>query len=221
MKKAVLSWSGGKDSMLTLRELQRSGKYEVGTLLTTITEGYNRISMHGVRTLLLEKQAESLRIRLHKVYIPNDANNETYEKNMIDALAMYPALDVKEIAFGDVYLEDVKEYREKLIGRTRLASVYPIWKRDTKELISEFIDEGYKAVTVCIDTKKLPDSFLGRDLDNDFINDLPAGVDPCGENGEYHTFVYDGPGFREPVKFETGEKVQRGEFGFVDLVTIG
>jgi uncharacterized protein (TIGR00290 family) len=218
MKKVVLSWSGGKDSVLSLRELKRHGEYEVVTLLTTITEGYDRISMHGVRTLLLEKQAELLGIRLHKVYIPKDANNETYEKSMIEALAMYPAMDVKEIAFGDVYLEDVKAYREKLIGRTQLKSVYPIWKRDTKELITEFIGEGYKAITVCIDTKKLPESFLGRELDKDFIKELPANVDPSGENGEYHTFVYDGPDFREPVKFELGEKVRRGEFGFVDLV---
>jgi len=218
MKKAVLSWSGGKDSVLTLREIQRSNEYEVASLLTTITEGYNRISMHGVRTILLEQQAESLRIRLHKVYIPKDANNEIYEKSMLEGLAIYPALDVKTIAFGDVFLEDVREYRENLIAKTQLQSVYPLWKKDTTQLMSDFLESGYKSIIVCIDTKKLSESFLGKTIDETLIKSLPDEVDPGGENGEFHTFVYDGPGFLQPVHFSVGDIEKKGQFSFCDLV---
>ena len=216
-RKCVLSWSGGKDSMLSLRELQDDNSYEVVSLLTTVTEGYDRISMHGVRTLLLERQAESLGIRLHKVYIPKDANNETYEKSMIEALSIYPALNVKTIAFGDVLLEDVRKYRENLVARTVLQSIYPIWKKDPAQLINSFLQNGYKATIVCIDTQKLPESFLGKTLDKDLIDSLPDDVDPGGENGEYHTFVYSGPGFQQPVKFSIGDIERRGQFSFCDL----
>ncbi len=217
IEKCVLSWSGGKDSILSLRELQQNNSYEVVSLLTTITEGYNRISMHGVRTILLERQAESLGIRLHQVYIPKDANNETYEKSMIEALSIYPALGVKTIAFGDVFLEDVKAYRENLIARTQLQSVYPIWKKDTAQLMKDFLNSGYKSVIVCIDTEKLPESFLGKTIDKRVIDSLPDGVDPGGEHGEFHTFVYHGPGFQQPVNYSTGIIERRGQFGFCDL----
>ncbi len=217
IEKCVLSWSGGKDSILSLRELQQNNSYEVVSLLTTITEGYNRISMHGVRTILLERQAESLGIRLHQVYIPKDANNETYEKSMIEALSIYPALGVKTIAFGDVFLEDVKAYRENLIARTQLQSVYPIWKKDTAQLMKDFLNSGYKSVIVCIDTEKLPESFLGKTIDKRVIDSLPDGVDPGGEHGEFHTFVYHGPGFQQSVNYSTGIIERRGQFGFCDL----
>ncbi len=218
MKKTVMSWSGGKDSVLTLREIQHNSEYEVVSLLTTITEGHDRISMHGVRTLLLEQQAEVLNIRLHKVYIPKDANNETYEKSMLEGLAIYPALDVITIAFGDVFLEDVREYRENLIAKTQLQSVYPLWKKDTTQLMNDFLRSGYKSVIVCVDTKKLPESFLGKTIDETLIKSLPDEVDPSGEHGEFHTFVYDGPGFLQPVKFAIGEIERKGQFSFCDLV---
>jgi len=218
MEKVVISWSGGKDSILTLQELQTSGSYEVVSLLTTITEGYNRISMHGVQTILLEHQAESLGISLHKVYIPKNANNESYEKSMIEALSIYPTRGVRTIAFGDVFLEDVREYRENLVAYTQLQSIYPVWKKDTTLLLKDFLHNGYKSVIVCIDTEKLHESYLGTTIEETFIDSLPEAVDPCGENGEFHTFVYDGPGFKHPVRFTKGDIEKRDRFSFCDLL---
>lgn len=203
--------------MLALSELQSDRDIEVVSLLTTVTDAYDRISMHGVRTILLERQAEALGLRVHKVYMPKDANNQMYNDRFLEALRLYPALNVMTIAYGDIFLEDVRKYREELIRKTQFQVLFPLWGRDTSQLMRDFLGKGYKAVIVCVDTMKMPESFLGVTLDESVVDSFPAEVDPCGENGEYHTFVYDGPGFQFPVDFSVGHVEQRGHLHFCDL----
>lgn len=216
-EKILLSWSGGKDSCMALYEVQRSQSYEI-IILTTVTEGYDRISMHGVRRMLLERQAESLGLDLTKVYIPRNATNEDYELRMKEVLTKHQKGGVSSVAFGDIFLEDLRRYREKNLSRVGMRGIFPIWRRDTSELIRRFIDLGFKAVVTCIDPKVLNPSFAGRVIDEDFISQLPAQVDPCGENGEFHSFVFDGPIFGKQIKFSVGEVVLRDSFYFCDLL---
>ncbi len=219
-KEAVLmSWSGGKDSALALYEVLKSGAYHVAAVLTTVTEDYDRISMHGVRRVLLERQAESLGLHLEKVLIPSKASNEIYEQSWESVLARYGEQGVKTVVFGDIFLEDLRRYREERLATVGMSGVFPIWMRGTKELAKSLISLGFKAITTCVDTNVLGKEFVGRVIDEEFLADLPAFVDPCGENGEYHSFVFDGPIFGGAVRFSVGEKVLRDErFYFCDLV---
>lgn len=217
-KTALMSWSGGKDSCLALYEIQRSTDYEVAALLTTVTRDYDRISMHGVRRVLLEQQAASLGLPLHTVLISKGATNEEYETKMADAFRSYHAKGTDSVIFGDLFLEDIRTYREEFLARQDMKGIYPVWQRNTTAFVKEFIDLGFKAVLTCVDAKVLDQSFAGRMIDADFIGSLPPNVDPCGENGEFHTFVFDGPSFSQPVNFSVGETVLRDGFWFCDLV---
>jgi len=213
-----MSWSGGKDSCLALFEIQQARDYRIASLLTTVTRDYDRISMHGVRRVLLEHQATSLGVPLHQVLITKGASNEEYETNLIEAVSTYRDRGIDSIVFGDLFLADIKTYRDQFLARHDLRGIYPVWMRDTTEFIREFIELGFKAVLTCVDAKALDQSFAGRMIDHDFLAALPVNVDPCGENGEFHTFVYDGPNFAQPVAFSVGETVSRDGFWFCDLV---
>jgi uncharacterized protein (TIGR00290 family) len=214
----LFCWSGGKDSALALHALAAQPELRVAGLLTTVTEEYDRISMHGVRRALLQRQAESLGLPLHAVLIPPHCVNATYEARMKDALEQHLARGIHRVAFGDIFLEDLRAYREHNLARIGMEGLFPIWKRDTRELALELMRLGFRAVAVCIDPRVLDSSFAGRELDKAFFSDLPPGVDPCGENGEFHTFVFDGPHFQRPVPFRIGERVLRDEFYFCDLL---
>jgi uncharacterized protein (TIGR00290 family) len=214
----LFCWSGGKDSAMALHALHTARECRVTALLTTITEDYDRISMHGVRRELLERQAESLGLPLHPVLIPPQCINATYEARMKEALSLHFARGVRRVAFGDIFLEDLRVYREKNLAQVGMQAVFPIWKRDTRELAREFVRQGFRAVAVCVDPRVLDASFAGRELGASFFADLPSGVDPCGENGEFHTYVFDGPIFKTPIACRVGEKVVRDGFCFCDLL---
>ena len=216
-KPVLVSWSGGKDSCLALHEIQKSSDLKVVALLTTITQGHDRISMHGVRRSLLEKQAASLGLPLHPILISPGATNLEYEFEMARAFSEYRAQATDSVMFGDLFLEDIKAYRDQFLARHKMKGLYPIWQRNTTDLIKEFIGLGFKAVVSCVDSKALDQSFTGKTIDEEFISSLPAHVDPCGENGEFHTFVYDGPNFSQPVEFSIGETTLREGFWFRDL----
>jgi uncharacterized protein (TIGR00290 family) len=214
----LFCWSGGKDSAMALHALLQQKHFEVVALLTTVTETYNRIAMHGVRRELLQQQAESLCLPLHEVFIPPQCVNPIYEARMEAALRLFYNQGVRKFAFGDIFLEDLRAYREKNLARMGMTALFPIWKRDTRELIQFFHLQRFRAVAACIDTKVLDPSFAGRELDDSFFRDLPPAADPCGENGEFHTFVFDGPIFQSPIPIRTGEIVNRDGFAFCDLL---
>ncbi|HEX3485493.1 MAG TPA: hypothetical protein VHT51_10565 [Micropepsaceae bacterium] len=218
LQDVLMCWSGGKDSCLALREIQRSPNMRVEALLTTLTRDYDRISMHGVRRILLERQAASLGLPLHRILISKDATNEEYELKMGEALSAYREKGIHSVAFGDLFLADIRAYRQRLLAKHDMTGLYPIWGRDTAKLIREFLHLGFKTVVVCVDPAQLDPSFAGRVIDEEFLAELPAHVDPCGENGEFHTFVFDGPSFREPIRFNLGEIVCRDAFWFCDLL---
>ena len=219
-RRVLLGWSGGKDAAMALHELKRTDGIEVAALLTTVTEGYDRISMHGVRRELLEKQAGALGYPLDEVLIPQTCTNEVYEERMRKALARHQREGVTAAAFGDLFLEDIRAYREERMRLAGMSCIFPVWGRPTTEFARQFIDLGFRAIVVCVDTETLSGDFAGREYDPGFLQDLPAGVDPCGENGEFHTFVYDGPIFSEPVCVRRGETVLRdGRFMYCDLVS--
>jgi uncharacterized protein (TIGR00290 family) len=214
----LFCWSGGKDSAMALHALRAARGCHITGLLTTITGEYDRISMHGVRRALVERQAESIGLPLHAVIIPPQCINATYEERMKEALEQHFARGVRSVAFGDIFLEDLRVYREKNLAGIGMNALFPIWKRDTRELAREFVRLGFRAITVCVDPRILDASFAGRELDASFFADLPPGVDPCGENGEFHTYVFDGPVFKAPIEFRVGEKVIRDGFCFCDLL---
>jgi len=218
MKKLLFCWSGGKDSAMALYEIQKNNEYQVVSLLTTITEDYDRISLHGVRRLLVEQQARSLAIPLHKVFVPKSCSNEEYAAKMSQTLIQFKQEGVENVAFGDIFLEDVRKYREDNLAQLNMKGVFPIWERDTAELVQSFVALGFRAVVSCIDTKVLDERFLGRQLDKDFIAELPPDIDPSGENGEFHSFVYDGPIFKKKIGYKRGESVLRDSFYFCDLI---
>ncbi|MFQ5873957.1 MAG: diphthine--ammonia ligase, partial [Dehalococcoidia bacterium] len=206
----VVSWSGGKDSALALYELQRSGDYEIHALLATLTEDYDRISMHGVRRDLLEQQVEALGYPLEQLFLSKDSSNEEYEERVIGVLDGFREVGVSSVAFGDIFLEDVRRYREeRILSKVGMKGVFPLWKKDTLELARTFIDLDFKAVTTCVDSHHLGREFVGRKFDEDFLADLPSQVDPCGENGEFHSFVYDGPLYRRRIPYALGEVILR------------
>jgi uncharacterized protein (TIGR00290 family) len=204
---------------MALHTLLQQGEFRVAALLTTVTEGYERISMHGVRRELLERQAQSIGLPLHEVRIPPQCVNPIYEARMEEALRMYLEEGVRKVAFGDIFLEDLRAYREKNLARIGMTAIFPIWKCNTRELIRAFHAHQFRAVAVCVDSKVLDPSFAGRELDESFFRDLPPHADPCGENGEFHTFVFDGPIFQSPIPFRTGEIVNRDGFVFCDLLS--
>lgn len=202
---------------MALHALKQSGNFEVAALLTSLNEEHDRISMHGVRRILLERQAEALGLPLHLVPLPNPATNAVYEARMAVALEGYRNTSIARVAFGDIFLEDLRAYRERNLARIGMRGIFPIWKRDTRELARTFLSLGFRAVVTCVDTKVLDASFAGRAIDSAFLDALPPTVDTCGENGEFHSFVFDGPLFRAPVRFVKGEAVIRDTFCFCDL----
>jgi len=218
-EKVIVLWSGGKDSALALYEILNTGSYEVLGLLTTVTEDYDRVSIHGVRRVLLEQQANALGFPLEKMFISKGASDEEYEREMLRVLTRHLASGVFSVVFGDIFLEDVRKYREQTLMKIGMKGIFPLWKRNTFELARTFIDHGFKAVITVVDSKSLGKEFVGREYDARFLADLPANVDPCGENGEFHSFVYDGPIFSERIFFTKGEIVLReNRFYYCDLV---
>jgi uncharacterized protein (TIGR00290 family) len=214
----LFCWSGGKDSAMALHSLLQRSDIRVVALLTTVTEGYERISMHGVRRELLDRQVQSIGLPLHEVRIPPQCVNAIYEVRMEEALRVHLENGVQTVAFGDIFLEDLRAYREKNLARMGMTALFPIWKRDTRELIRSFHANRFRAIAVCVDSKILDPSFAGRELDESFFRDLPPQADPCGENGEFHTFVFDGPIFHSPIHVRTGEIVNRDGFVFCDIL---
>jgi uncharacterized protein (TIGR00290 family) len=218
----LLAWSGGKDSTLALEILLEDSRWRVAGLVTTVTAGYDRIAIHGVRRSILRRQVDGLGLPLFEAEVPPQASNETYEAAFAGALARAraacaDALDT--IAFGDLFLADVRAYREALLARLGWRGVLPLWGEDTARLARRFIDRGYRAILSCVDTEQLDAAFCGRDFDRQLLADLPAGVDPCGENGEFHTCVHAGPLWRAPIALARGERVLReGRFQYVDLI---
>ena len=215
--RSALSWSGGKDSALTLWTLRRQGM-EPEALITTVTDEYDRISIHGVRRELLAMQADAIGAPLVEVRIPPACVNDVYEARMAQAFAYPPLSEVEAVAFGDLFLEDVRAYREEQLAANDRRGLFPLWGRDTDVLAREFIAAGFQAYIACLDPRVLDASFAGRIYDEQLLADLPASVDPCGENGEFHTFVHAGPIFPEPIVCETGEIVEREGFVFCDLM---
>jgi uncharacterized protein (TIGR00290 family) len=216
-RRVVVAWSGGKDSALALYRLQRSSAWRVEALLTTVTEDYDRVSIHGVSRALLEAQAGSLGLALIQVKIPADCPNEVYDERMRLALVECSAQGIEHVAFGDIFLEDVRRYREERLAQAAMQGVFPLWGLDSGHLARDFVRLGFRAVVTCVDLRVLDPSFAGRELDERFVADLPPGVDPCGENGEFHSFVYDGPNLRSPLEVEVGDRIERAGFLFADL----
>ena len=214
----VLCFSGGKDSVMALREIRRLGRYRVVALLTTVTEAYDRVSMHGVRRSLARTQAASLGLPVTEVVVPAQSSNAIYEEAMGQAFAGFRAQGIRHVAFGDIFLADLRAYRERQLAACGLAGLFPLWRRSTASLARAFVDRGFRAVTVCVDARVLGESFAGRPYDQAFLDALPESVDPCGENGEFHTFVSDGPAFSRAVDFRHGETVHRDGFFFHDLL---
>ncbi|WP_166435236.1 diphthine--ammonia ligase [Christiangramia sabulilitoris] len=209
MNKAYLNWSSGKDSALSLYYSRESSEYKVEKLLTTINKDVGRVTMHGVRKELLLRQAESIGLPIQIVELGGDTSMEAYNLKMKEATNILIRENFSHSIFGDIFLEDLKLYREEQLEKIGLIPVFPLWNKNTGNLISEFIDLGFKAIVVCTNSRFLDDSFCGKIIDNQFVKDLPESVDPCGENGEFHTFVFDGPVFKFPVNFEVGEKITR------------
>lgn len=218
-EKILFTWSGGKDSAMALHEILKGAAYEISSLLTTVTEDYERVSIHGVRRALLEEQAASLGLPLEEVFIPKNTSDGEYEARMGEVLEKYRASGVSAAAFGDIFLEDLRRYRENNLSRIGMKAIFPLWKRDSAELARAFIRLGFKAVITCVDSHALDRTFAGRIFNEGFLSEIPPSVDPCGENGEFHSFVYDGPLFRKEISFTRGEVVLReNRFWYCDLI---
>jgi uncharacterized protein (TIGR00290 family) len=218
-EKVVVLWSGGKDSALALYEILRAERYEVIGLLTTLTQDYDRISIHGVRRVLLEQQANALGIPLEKMFITKGASDVDYESELLKTLGRHRANGVSSVLFGDIFLEDVRKFREQALTKAGMKGIFPLWHKPTKEFARTFIKLGFKAIITVVDSNVLGKAFAGREFDEEFLSELPANVDPCGENGEFHSFVYDGPIFRKRIFFEKGEIVLReNRFYYCDLL---
>ncbi len=220
MNKILMSWSGGKDSMMSLLQLRRERWDGVAGLLTSVTEDYDRISIHGVRRELLHRQARALELPLYEVAITKNVTNEEYEQKMCAALRERKAEGVDRVAFGDLFLEDIRLYRERLLEQVGLRPLFPVWGWNTTEFIKTFVALGFKTIITCVDSKRLDQSFAGRIIDDEFLLALPESIDPCGENGEFHTFVFDGPLFREKIVFNKGEIVKRESNYYCDLLPV-
>jgi len=220
--KVVFSWSGGKDSALALYELRKSDCCEIVALLTTVAARYGRVSHHGVREELLQMQADAVGLPLHKLYLPASPSDscafEQYEELMGRTMLEYRNAGVLLAAHGDVFLQDLREYREGNLAKIGMKALFPIWNRNTAELMDTFVKLGFKAYICCADAEKLPATFAGRAVDGQLVRDLPEGIDPCGENGEFHSFVYAGPVFRWPLRISVGEVVLRDNRYYADLL---
>jgi len=214
----LMCWSGGKDSARALHELLSDPSVRVVGLLTTITREFDRVSMHGVRRELVERQASALGLPLSVVEIPSPCSNADYEAAMSRALAPFLEAGVRDVAFGDIFLEDLRRYREEKLAAVGMRALFPIFGRSTVELAREFVDLGFRATITCLDPRVLAPDFAGRELDARFFAEVPADVDPCGENGEYHSFVHASPDFSAPIAVRTGERVERDGFVFVDVL---
>jgi len=212
-----MSWSSGKDSALALDVARRQLGLDVESLLVTVNSEADRVAMHAVRRSLLEMQAERLGLALQVVHIPSPCPNDVYEARMSEAVSTALSRGVDRVVFGDLFLEDVRAYRESALAGTGMAPVFPLWGRPTEELARHMLEVGIRAVVTCVDPRQVPASLAGRFYDERFLADLPPGADPCGERGEFHTFVYDGPGFRSPIEIEVGEVVERDGFVFCDV----
>lgn len=221
VEKILFSWSGGKDSSLALHEILKSGKYKVAALMTTVTQDYDRISMHGVRSELLSKQAEALNLSLEKMFISKNSSNMDYEEIMGRLLNQYQSNGVNTVAFGDIFLDDLRRYREENLAKVQMNALFPLWKKDSVNLAEYFIDCGFRAILTCVDTDCLDKGFCGREYDLSLLSDLPENVDPCGENGEFHTFVYAGPIFDREILIAKGDIILKDErFCFCDLLPV-
>lgn len=206
MKKAAMFWSGGKDSAFALYTMKRDhAEFEIVTLITTLNEAFKRISMHGVREELLDAQASEIGIPLHKMWVLDEPSNNAYEKVLRATYQRLKAQGVDFIIFGDIFLEDLKAYRDQLLDEFGLTGIYPLWKKNTGTIINEFLAAGFRTCTCCISTKYLDKSWAGKIIDERFVADLPTSVDPCGENGEFHTFCFEGPIYAHPIRIVTGE----------------
>ncbi|WP_299754207.1 diphthine--ammonia ligase [uncultured Pontibacter sp.] len=208
-KKSIFNWSGGKDSALCLYHVLQQKEYRVEKLLTTLSGATQRVSMHGVREELLNQQAQSTGLPLQKIYLPEQASMSAYNQLMEQTMRPLQEQGIQYAIFGDINLQDLRAYRERQLEQVNMKAVFPLWGRSTAELVHEFISLGFKAVVVSVNERLLDASYVGRQLDASFLNELPDNVDPAGENGEFHTFVFDGPIFKEPVKYKLGEKVRK------------
>jgi uncharacterized protein (TIGR00290 family) len=216
--RAWLAWSSGKDSAWALHTIRQQGEFEIVALLTTVNSAYQRIAMHAVRESLLELQAAATALPLVRVPIPSPCSNEIYERAMLMAMARARAEEVRHVVFGDLFLEDIRAYRENQLAACGMTPVFPLWRRDTRQLANEMLAGGLSAYLTCVDPRKLDRSFAGRRFDAALLADLPSDVDPCGENGEFHTFACAGPMFRAPIGANVGEIVDRDGFVFADLL---
>jgi uncharacterized protein (TIGR00290 family) len=224
--KTVIGFSGGKDSTLALYEIQQNPDYDVDSLLVTLTEGFGRVSIHGVRYKLLKQQSESLGIPLREVWIPQGCTNDVYQERMQKAVLDMKDDGVTHMVFGDIHLQDVREYRETMMSGTGITPVFPLWNRPVEEVSRAFINHSFKTVITCVDLDQIDRSFAGRVYDEAFINDYPVGSrDICGENGEFHSFVFDGPNFSFPIEYELGEErvtpdyqTQKDRFLYIDVI---
>lgn len=219
--RVLVSWSTGKDSAWCLHTLRAAPGIEVVGLLATVNEAYGRVAMHGVRHELLEAQASAVGLPLVVVRLPSACSNATYDAAMEQVMVRARDEGVKAVAFGDLFLEDVRRYREERLGRVGMTALFPLWGRPTRALADEMIAAGLRARLTCVDPRALPASFAGREFDHDFLGEMPAAVDPCGENGEFHSFTWDGPMLAWPIGVQTGEVVLRDGFVFADLLPTG
>src|SRR5262249_19570994 len=217
MRKIWLSWSSGKDSAWALHLLRRQGEYKITGLLTTINSAFDRVAMHSTRRVLVEMQAEAAELPLIALPLPWPCSNADYELAMKRACDQALSQGVSAIAFGDLFLADVRAYRERQMAGTGLEPLFPLWQMPTNRLAREMVESGLRARLVCVDPKQLDPRFVGRDFDSQFLNDLPPGIDPCGENGEFHTFAFTGPMFRRQLTIVNGEKVERDGFCYADV----
>ncbi len=216
-KRTLLSWSSGKDSAWALHVLRQQPDIELIGLFTTVNQEFERVAMHAVRTELLKQQAKAIGLPMYLVHIPYPCTNAHYEETMHKFTIRMKEMKVECVAFGDLFLKDIRTYREEKMADTDIKPIFPLWGLSTSELCHEMIDAGLKTRITCLDPKKVPDYLAGHEYNEDFLNALPEGVDPCGENGEFHTFVYDGPMFNHPVDLTIGETVEREGFVFTDL----
>ncbi len=219
--KAFISWSSGKDSAFALCEARRLGLADVVGVLTTVNEVYDRVAMHGVHDSVLDRQIEELGLPVIKVPLPSPCPNDVYEARMAEATARIKSQGVRHVIFGDLFLEDIRAYRDQKLSAAGMETIYPLWQRDTRILADEMIASGLVAHIVCLDPRRIDRTFAGRCFDRDLLRDLPPGVDPCGENGEFHTVVSAGPMFKAAIPVTIGETVERDGFVFTDVVTAG
>ena len=217
-RRTLMSWSSGKDSAWALYKLQQDPQIEIDGLFCTVNSEYHRVAMHAIRVELLQRQAESVGLPMKIIEIPYPCSNEEYEEIMAQFVESSKAANIEYFAFGDIFLEDVRGYREEKLNGSGISPLFPIWGIPTDKLSREMIRDGLRAVITCVDPKQLPQEFIGREYDESFLDDLPGGVDPCGENGEFRSFVFDAPNFVRPIEISLGEVVQRDGFVFVDVV---